>query len=146
MVWKLDRLGRSLSHLVALLDDLTARKIGFRSLTEGLDTTTASGRLLTHVVAAMSEFERALIVERTRAGLDAARASGKVLGRRPAAAPVQVTAVHHMHRAGSSQRQIAASTGLSRTVVGRIIRDEIAALRDAPRSFDGLPDVTATTP
>jgi DNA invertase Pin-like site-specific DNA recombinase len=83
VVWKLDRLGRSLRHLVETLAALRDREIGFRSLQESLDTTTSGGKLVFHVFAALAEFERDLIRERTRAGLDAARARGKRGGRRP---------------------------------------------------------------
>lgn len=71
-VWRLDRLGRSLPHLIATMTDLAARDVGFRSLTEGIDTTTSSGRLVFHVFGALAEFERELIRERTVAGLAAA--------------------------------------------------------------------------
>jgi DNA invertase Pin-like site-specific DNA recombinase len=83
-MWKLDRLGRSLSHLVAVLSDLQARGVAFRSLTEAIDTESTAGRLLGHMLAALVEFERALIVERTQAGLKAAKKRGAKLGRRPA--------------------------------------------------------------
>ena len=79
--WKLDRLGRSLSHLVALLEDLEKRGVGFRSLTEAIDTVSAMGRLLGHMIAALAEFERSLIIERTRAGITAAKRRGVKLGR-----------------------------------------------------------------
>ncbi len=80
-VYKLDRLGRSVSHLVAFVDELSKRKIGFRSLTEHLDTTTPGGRLLFHIFASIGQFERDLIIERTRAGLTAAAARGRKGGR-----------------------------------------------------------------
>ena len=83
-VWRLDRLARSIRQLIETVEDLGARGIGFRSLTETIDTTTFGGRLVFHVFGALAEFERNLIVERTRAGLDAARARGRV-GGRPAA-------------------------------------------------------------
>jgi DNA invertase Pin-like site-specific DNA recombinase len=82
VVWKLDRLGRSLRHLVETLAALRDRGIGFRSLQESIDTTTSGGKLVFHVFAALAEFERDLIRERTRAGLDAARARGMRGGRR----------------------------------------------------------------
>lgn len=82
IVWKLDRLGRSLSHLVAVLSDLQGRGVAFKSLTEAIDTESAAGRLLGHMLAAMAEFERALIVERTQAGLKAAKKRGQKLGRK----------------------------------------------------------------
>ena len=77
VVWKLDRLARSLSQLIDTVDLLEKRGIGFRSLTEAIDTTSAGGRLVFHMFGAMAEFERSIIRERTRAGLDAARARGR---------------------------------------------------------------------
>lgn len=76
VVWKLDRLGRSLRHLVNVINDLGEKGISFRSLNDAIDTTTAGGILLFHVMAAVAEFERALIIERTRAGLEAAGPAG----------------------------------------------------------------------
>lgn len=84
VVWKLDRLARSVSQLIETIRQLDDTGIGFRSLTEHIDTTTAGGRLVFHLFASLAEFERALIRERTRAGLDAARARGKSGGRPPA--------------------------------------------------------------
>jgi DNA invertase Pin-like site-specific DNA recombinase len=81
VVWKLDRLGRSLAHLISIVSDLGARGIGFMSLSEAIDTNCASGRLLFHVMGALAEFERALISERTRAGIAAARDRGARIGR-----------------------------------------------------------------
>lgn len=82
-VWKLDRLGRSLPHLVQTVAELEQRGVGFRSLTESIDTTTPNGRLVFHLFAALADFERDLIRERTRAGLAVAKARGSVAGRRP---------------------------------------------------------------
>jgi len=81
VVWKLDRLGRSLQHLIETIKILDARKIGFRSLQENIDTTTPGGKLIFHMFGALAEFERDLIKERTQAGLKAARARGRVGGR-----------------------------------------------------------------
>jgi len=81
VVWKLDRLGRSLAHLITLVSALGARGVGFMSLSEAIDTNCASGRLLFHVMGALAEFERALISERTRAGIAAARDRGTKIGR-----------------------------------------------------------------
>ena len=83
VVWKLDRLGRSLPHLIEVVRDLEARGVGLRSLTEGIDTTTPGGRLVFHVIGALGQFERDLVRERTRAGLTAADARGRRGGRRP---------------------------------------------------------------
>lgn len=82
-VWRLDRLGRSLADLVRIVNDLEGRGVGFASLTESIDTTTPAGKLMFHVFAALAEFERNLIRERTMAGLKAARARGKSSGRPP---------------------------------------------------------------
>jgi DNA invertase Pin-like site-specific DNA recombinase len=81
VVWRLDRLGRSLPHLIATMTDLENRGIGFKSLTENIDTTTSGGKLIFHIFGALAEFERNLIRERTQAGLTAARARGKTGGR-----------------------------------------------------------------
>jgi len=84
VVWRLDRLGRSMAHLVTLIEGLLHRQVGFRSLGDGaIDTTTASGELVFNIFSALAQFERRLIQERTRAGLAAARARGKIGGRRP---------------------------------------------------------------
>jgi DNA invertase Pin-like site-specific DNA recombinase len=81
VVWKLDRLGRSIQHLIASINDLNSKGIGFRSLQEAIDTQTSGGKLIFHIFSALAEFERDLIRERTNAGLSAARARGKKGGR-----------------------------------------------------------------
>src|ERR671919_1062307 len=81
VVWGLDRLGRSLPHLISTMTELEERRIGFKSLTENIDTTTSGGKLIFHIFGALAEFERNLIRERTQAGLVAARARGKKGGR-----------------------------------------------------------------
>jgi DNA invertase Pin-like site-specific DNA recombinase len=84
VVWKLDRLARSLKQLIETVEMLSEREIGFRSLTENIDTTSSSGRLIFHIFGALAEFERSIIRERTTAGLASARARGRVGGRPPA--------------------------------------------------------------
>src|SRR5512147_2274492 len=81
VVWRLDRLGRSLKHLIETITGLNDRKIGFKSITENIDTTTSGGKLVFHVFGALAEFERDLIRERTQAGLAAARVRGRLGGR-----------------------------------------------------------------
>jgi DNA invertase Pin-like site-specific DNA recombinase len=83
VVWRLDRLGRSLKDLVSIITDLELRNVGFRSVTEAIDTTTPGGKLVFHIFAALAEFERTLIQDRTKAGLAAARARGRKGGRPP---------------------------------------------------------------
>jgi DNA invertase Pin-like site-specific DNA recombinase len=115
VVWRLDRLGRNLKHLVTLLEDVQAVGIAFVSLGEGIDCTTAAGRLQLHVLAALAEFERARIAERVRAGLARVRASGKRLGR-PAAT---VAAIDLQRTAHLSVREAASVLGVSRSVAHR---------------------------
>src|ERR687893_1269192 len=89
VVWRLDRLGRSLPHLISTMTDLEERGIGFKSLTENIDTTTSGGKLIFHIFGALAEFERNLISERTTAGLTAARARGRIGGRPKTLTPEQ---------------------------------------------------------
>jgi DNA invertase Pin-like site-specific DNA recombinase len=81
VVWRLDRLGRSLKHLIETITNLNNRKIGFKSIQENIDTTTSGGKLIFHIFGALAEFERDIIRERTKAGLQAARARGRLGGR-----------------------------------------------------------------
>ncbi|HEX8047512.1 recombinase family protein [Rhizobium sp.] len=98
VVWRLDRLGRSLVRLVQFVDELGRKGVEFQSLSENIDTTSSGGRLVFHLIAALSEFERALISERTRAGMDAARRKGLHLGRPPALTKQQQKAVYRAVR------------------------------------------------
>ena len=104
VVWKLDRLGRSLSHLVAVLSDLQGRGVAFLSLTEAIDTGNAAGRLMGHILGALAEFERSLIVERTQAGLKAAKQRGQKLGRRPSLSEDQRKHAHDLLTKGQSRQ------------------------------------------
>lgn len=97
VVWKLDRAGRSLKHLIELVNGLNTRSIEFTSLTEAIDTSTPSGRLLFHIMGALAEFERDLIRERTHAGLDAARAHGRKGGRPRALSEKKITLLKTLH-------------------------------------------------
>ena len=96
VVWKLDRLARSLKQLIETIEGLEQREIGFRSLTEAIDTTTSGGRLVFHIFASLAEFERSIIRERTRAGLEAARSRGRTGGRPPALTDKDLTAAKAM--------------------------------------------------
>jgi DNA invertase Pin-like site-specific DNA recombinase len=100
VVWKLDRLARSLKQLIETVEALEKRGIGFRSLTEAIDTTTPGGRLVFHIFAALAEFERSIIRERTRAGLDAARSRGRKGGRPPSLKPQDLIAAKAMLKDG----------------------------------------------
>lgn len=116
-VWKLDRLGRSLPHLVALLEDLQGRGVGFVSLTEAIDTGTPAGRLLGHIIGALAEFERALIAERTRAGIKAAKQRGVKLGRKPALSPEQVAHARKLLKEGEPPGTVARLLGVARSTL-----------------------------
>ena len=107
VVWKLDRLGRSMRHLVVLVEELRERGINFRSLTDSIDTSTPMGRFFFHVMGALAEMERELIVERTRAGLAAARAKGRIGGRRPKLTDEQWAQAGRLIAAGESRQRVA---------------------------------------
>ena len=115
VVWRLDRLGRNLRHLVTLLDELHAVGVSFVSLGEGIDCTTPAGRLQLHVLAALAEFERARIAERVTAGLARARRQGKRLGRREKVVPERVLAPVR----GLSVRQASEILGVSKSTAQR---------------------------
>ena len=120
MVWKLDRLGRSLRHLVDTVTALQQREIGFRSLQENIDTTTATGRLIFHVFCALAEFERDLIRERTQAGLSAARARGRLGGRPAVMTPQKAQTARQLYDEGKlTMSEIAQVVGVSRATLYR---------------------------
>lgn len=122
VVWRLDRLGRSLRHLIETVTVLGDRGIGLRSLHEGIDTTTASGRMVFHIFGALAEFERELIVDRTKAGLAAAAARGSRPGRPRALTQDQVQVVRDLSKRGDHTiKDIAAIVGTSRQTVYRAL-------------------------
>ena len=100
VVWKLDRLSRSLRDVLTIMEKLGEAKAGFRSLTEAIDTTSAAGRMMMQMVGAFAEFERAMLRERTRAGLIAAREEGRIGGRRPKLSGKQQIEIVRMVRKG----------------------------------------------
>ena len=125
VVWKLDRLGRSLPHLVETVRDLVARGVGFKSVQEQLDTTTSGGKLIFHLFASLAEFERDLIRERTNAGLSAARARGRKGGRpKGVDQKKQKAALALKKDAGHSIREICAIVGISRNTYYKYTRSE----------------------
>jgi DNA invertase Pin-like site-specific DNA recombinase len=122
VVWRLDRLGRSLPHLITTMTDLEERGIGFKSLTENIDTTTSGGKLIFHIFGALAEFERNLIRERTQAGLTAARARGKK-GGRPKAITVQKRSIaQELYDTGHPIMDICRTLKISRATLYRSIR------------------------
>lgn len=121
VVWKLDRLGRSLSHLIELTTNLGQRGIGFRSLSEVIDTTSAQGKLMLHMLGALAEFERSLIAERTRAGLTDAKRRGAKLGRKPKLSADQIAHARQLIDAGESPSHVAKTIGVSPATLYRAI-------------------------
>lgn len=122
-VWRLDRLGRSLPHLIEVISDLKGKGAEFQSLSESIDTTTAGGRLVFHMMGALAEFERSLIVERTQAGLAAARKRGVRVGRPPALTRAQVKHAKKLIESGETPTAVAKSLGVSRSTLYRAAKD-----------------------
>lgn len=134
VVWRLDRLGRSLKHLVNVVADLEDRGVGFRSLHESIDTTTSAGKLIFHVFAALAEFERELIRERTIAGLTAARARGRMGGRKPSLSPKQIQVARQMYASGDSTvAEIAKVLGVSRATIYRHLEGHEGRAGNSPK-------------
>jgi len=117
VVWKLDRLGRSITHLLHTVTDLESRGVGFRSLTENVDTTTPTGRLVFHIFGALGQFERDLIRERTHAGLTAAAARGRKGGRPIAATPEKIARARQLVASGLTVREAAARVKVGKSAI-----------------------------
>jgi DNA invertase Pin-like site-specific DNA recombinase len=113
VVWKLDRLGRSVKQLVDLVSSFEAQGINFVSLTDSIDTSTPAGRFFFHVMASLAEMERELTVERTRAGLESARARGRMGGRRRLMTDSKVEAAKQLLASGHVPREVASNLGVS---------------------------------
>ena len=113
MVWKLDRLGRSLKDLVAIVCYLEQRGVHFKCLTDQIDTSTTSGRFFFHVMASLAQMERDLTVERTRAGLEAARRQGRTGGRKRKMDDSKIIAAKQLLQDGISHSQVARNLGVS---------------------------------
>jgi DNA invertase Pin-like site-specific DNA recombinase len=126
VVWRLDRLGRSLKHLIETISQLDTRKIGFKSLTENIDTTTSGGKLIFHIFGALAEFERNLIRERTQAGLLAARVRGRLGGRPKAKAlntPKKVDMAQRLYNdKNNTIDEICKTLNISRATLYRYIK------------------------
>src|SRR4051794_10306626 len=124
VVWRLDRLGRSLPHLIETVKQLQERGVGFRSLQEQIDTTTSGGKLVIHVFGALAEFERDLIRERTHAGLQAARARGRLFGRPKVLSPKKVKQLKSLAKdKRNTVSEICQTLGISRATYYRYVGD-----------------------
>jgi DNA invertase Pin-like site-specific DNA recombinase len=125
VVWRLDRLGRSLPHLIETVAQLQQRGVGFRSLQEQIDTTTSGGKLVFHVFGALAEFERDLIRERTHAGLAAARARGRLFGRPKVLTPQQVKQLRSLAQDDrNTVAEICQTLGISKATYYRYLPDK----------------------
>jgi DNA invertase Pin-like site-specific DNA recombinase len=113
VVWKLDRLGRSVKGLVELVESLHTRGVQFKSLTDVIDTSSPSGRFFFHVMASLAQMERELIAERTKAGLVAARQAGRVGGRKRSMTPAKIEAAKTLLKQGTPAKDVAATLGVS---------------------------------
>lgn len=139
VVWRLDRLGRSLRHLIDTVNGLDERQVGFRSLRENIDTTTAGGRLVFHLFGSLAQFEREIIRDRTVAGLAAARARGRVGGRPSKLSEEQRRQARRMYDARElTVEQIGGVLGVSRTSIYRALqRDDATTAAVKPPTAAG---------
>jgi len=122
VVWRLDRLGRSVKHLIEVVNDLQERGVGLTSLQEDIDTSSPSGKLVFHIFGALSEFERDLLRERTKAGLDAARRRGRVGGRKTVMTPNKLATARKLYEDpdnAMTMKEIAETVGISRSTLYR---------------------------
>ena len=126
VVWKLDRLGRSLGFLCELIEQLKNKGADFRSLTDGIDTTTTGGKLVFHIMGALAEFERELIRERTKAGMESAKRRGKHIGRPPALSSAKILHMNELLNQNKTQSEVADLLGVSPNTVWRAIQKQKA--------------------
>lgn len=135
LVWKLDRLSRSLKDLLSIMERITSAGAGFKSLTEPIDTTTAAGRMMMQMIGSFAEFERSMIRERTRAGIAAARAEGRIIGRPPKLQPSQVREIQAMVNSGRKTAAEAARLfGVHPATVSRVMTGARARAALRPRT------------
>jgi DNA invertase Pin-like site-specific DNA recombinase len=124
IIWKIDRAFRSLLHALNVLEDLDSRGVSFHSLTEAIDTTTPMGRFAYQITGAFAELERALIIERTKAGMEAARRRGKQIGRPPKMTREQIEFARDMMADGKSLREIAALLDVEKSTLQKTLKRE----------------------
>ncbi|MBM4470294.1 recombinase family protein [Rhodococcus hoagii] len=126
VVWKLDRLGRNTRHVLEVVDELNERGVGFRSLTEGLATDGAMGKVMLTIIAAFAQLERDMMIERTRAGLTAAAANGRKGGRRPKLDSAQAARARELRDKGMTAAEVGKVLGCSRATVYRYLASAIS--------------------
>lgn len=134
VVWKLDRLGRSVKGLVELVESLHTRGVQFKSLTDVIDTSSPSGRFFFHVMASLAQMERELIAERTKAGLVAARQAGRVGGRKRSMTPAKIEAAKTLLKQGTPAKDVAATLGVSVPTLYRWV--PAGAMEESPQKTE----------
>jgi len=137
VVWKLDRLGRGMKGLVDLVAELEKGKINFQSLTEQIDTSTPAGRFFFHVMASLAQMERELVVERTRAGLAAARRQGRIGGRKRQMTEGKVDAARRLLASGTPPREVAKNLGVSIPTLYRWLPASAREMAGTTRVLEG---------
>lgn len=140
VVWRLDRLSRSLSDLLRIVKELDELGAGFQSLSEQIDTSTPAGTLMFHMLGALAEFERALISERTKAGMRVAHMRGKTLGRPPSLTPTQIALMQQLVSEGQPMHKIAQQFGVSRSTIYRAIAKHHAVNENYANKTGGIFD------
>lgn len=129
VVWKLDRLGRTVKQLVDLVEELESKRIHFKSLSDNIDTSTTSGRFFFHIMASLAQMERELIIERTKAGLDAAKKLGRIGGRRRLMTDSKIKSAKRLLKTGMLPRDVANDLGVSLATLYRWIPEAAALAR-----------------
>lgn len=129
VVWKLDRLGRTVKQLVDLVEELESRKISFKSVKDNIDTTSSTGRFFFHLMASLAQMERELLVERTKAGLDAAKKLGRVGGRRRVMTESKIKSAKKLLKSGIAPRDVANDLGVSLATLYRWVPEAAALAR-----------------
>lgn len=124
VVWKLDRLSRSLKDLLFIMEQIETKEAGFKSLTESIDTTTSAGKMIMQMVGVFAEFERNMLKERTRKGLEYAREQGRIGGRKPKLNSAQLTEIIKLYKNGKSAAELAELFNVHKATVYRILKEK----------------------
>ncbi len=123
VVWKLDRLSRSLKDLLFIMEQIETKEAGFKSLTESIDTTTSAGKMMVQIVGVFAEFERNMLKERTKKGLEYAKKQGRVGGRKPKLKPIQRSELIKLHIGGKSAKELSELFNVHQATIYRILKD-----------------------
>lgn len=122
VVWKLDRLSRSLKDLLFIMEQIENKETGFKSLTESIDTTTSAGKMMMQMVGVFAEFERNMLKERTKKGLEYAKKQGRVGGRKPKLKPIQIQEIIQLHAAGKLAPELSQLFNVHQATIYRILK------------------------